>query len=221
MKRFELLEKARQESREKIFDAGFTHYEKAGERGSTGYHGAQFELYACDAMAKYGIKTSYVKKAGCADFTMTVDKHDYAIEIKSGSGIVGQKPVQAGDSIGNYSEADILPGADFVVYAAKPKEFEDMEELLDYSLVFTREEFISWAIENAGSRKHGFSTAFKLGVNNSALRAENKALKAMGEKTYSDCICLQASYLDQREQAIKENYEYCTLREFLQNYGRM
>lgn len=159
-------------------------FQKAG----TGGNGDQFEIAIKQLASAGGVKIASVTASGRVDLVvflpdpMTGKKRRYRIEIKSGSGIVAQLAPELGlRNISEYSEADILPGADLVIYAAKPGEFETLDDLLDGTAVLTRAEFIAMVSSAGGKRKSGFETCFSVQCNNSALVAKNKTLPARVE----------------------------------------
>lgn len=228
MKKITMTAKADQsiDRMERLFDECFDHYEQAGRRGSTGYHGSEFEKLAEQALQAKGIQSAYSKDANHTDLTIYVTgkdgkKHRFAIEVKTGSGIVFQQKAKLGDSIANYDESYILPKANLIAYNADPKACKTEADVLKYTLILSRKQFVEFAIENSGARKQSFTTAFKLGVNSSSVRKTNKERRDRGEATiYTDCITLQTTYNTNRIRAIKENTKYMTLGEFLKQIGR-
>lgn len=211
---------------ERLFDECFAHYEEAGRRGSTGYHGSEFEKLAEQALQAKGIQTAYSKDANHVDLIIYVvgkdgKKHRLAIEVKTGSGIVYQQKAVLDDHISNYDESYVLPKANLIAYNADPKACKSEADVLKYTLILSRQQFVDFVIENSGARKQCFTTAFKLGVNSSSVRKTNKERKDSGEDTiYTDCITLQSTYNKNRVQAIKKNTKYMTLGEFLSQIGR-
>ena len=160
---------------------------KFSNAASTGSAGAQFEIAVRQLVAHRGVNSASVQAAGKIDqivFMAGTDgnKHRIRIEIKSGSGIVAQLAPELGlRSISDFSEADILPDVDMVIYAAKPAEFETLDDLLDGTAVLARREFIDMVNSAGGKKKSGFETCFSVQCNNSALVAKNKELPAAVE----------------------------------------
>lgn len=211
------------------------HYSKAGQpvldadgnflhRGSTGCDNSTYEVICRHLFNKNGLRKgdNFARKAEQDDVVVYVGGHRMVVEIKSGSDcIVGNIPEKLGDHITRHTVDEILPKADLVCFAARVHDFEDLDDLLDESLVMTREEFIEFCITYSGSKKQAFETAFKLGVNGKSCRDKNKERKASGEVgRYTNCIVLQPSYAERRAQAITDNFEYQTLRDWLEENGR-
>lgn len=239
---FEFVAKAKQ-SQTRLEALMAKAYEKYANAG-TGSDGDQFEIAVVQVASACGIKTEFVKAAGKVDLLVYLPgadgkKHLLRIEIKSGSGIVAQLPAQLGTrSIADFDESWIYPNADLVIYAAKPGEFETLDDLLDNTAVLTRREFIDMVSTNCGKRKSGFESGFSVQCNNSALIEKNKALpgreivdKKTGEKKitkrgcprWTDCIVMQTSYLDSRAGAIDLGLatgDYISLRTWLEDNGR-
>lgn len=153
----------------------------------TGSDGDQFEIAVRQLVAHRGVNRAEVQSAGKVDqiaYMAGTDgkKHRSRIEIKSGSGIVAQLEPELGlRSISDFSEADILPDVDLVIYAAKPAEFETLDDLLDGTAVLARIEFIKMVEGAGGKRKSGFETCFSVQCNSTALVKRNKELPAVVE----------------------------------------
>lgn len=184
---FEFVAKAHQSQTklEELMAKAYARYWNAG----TGSAGDQFEIAVAQLASACGIKTEFVKAAGKVDLLVYLPgadgkKHLIRIEIKSGSGIVAQlKPRLGFRSISEYDESVIMQGADLVIYAAKPSEFETLDDLLDSTVVLTRSEFIEMVSNAGGKRKSGFETCFSVQCNNSALVEKNRSLPAMVKVT--------------------------------------
>lgn len=211
------------------------HYSKAGQpvldadgnflhRGSTGCDNSVYEVICRHLFNSCGLRKgdNFARKAEQDDVTVYLNGKRFRIEIKSGSDcIVGMIPAMLGDHISRHTVDEILPKADLVCFAARVHDFEDLDDLLDESLVMTREEFIQFCITYSGTRKQAFETAFKLGVNGTSLRKDNKDRKAAGQEgRWTNCIVLQPAYAERRAQAITDNFEYMTLRAWLEENGR-
>ena len=239
---FEFLAKNKQSQRklDELKAAAYAKYANAG----TGSAGSQFEIAVVQVASASGIKSEFVKAAGKVDLIVYLPgtdgrRHRIQIEIKSGSGIVAQLEPELGTrSIADFTEDVILPTADLVIYAAKPDEFETLDDLLDNSAVFTRREFIDMVSAAGGKRKSGFETCFSVQCNNTALVKKNQDLpgreivdKKTGEKKitkrgcprWTDCIVMQTSYLDARADAVDLGLatgEMVSLRTWLEDNGR-
>lgn len=182
---FSFVAKAKQ-SQTKLDELMAKAYAKYAHAG-TGSDGDQFEIAVAQVASACGVKTEFVKASGKVDLLVYLpgedgQKHLIRIEIKSGSGIVAQLTPRLGlRSIDEFDESVILPKADMVIYAAKPGEFETLDDLLDNSVVMDRSEFITMVSNAGGKRKSGFTTCFSVQCNNTALAAKNKALAGLTE----------------------------------------
>ncbi len=215
--------------------------------GTTGY---RFEKTVAHLISAKGIVDEDMAANGQVDRIVYVKDgqgklHGLRIEIKTGCGIVAQLPCLLGDSIDNYGPSDVYPKAHLIIYAARAEEFEDIDELLDETVVLTIPDWVEMMVQTAGKRKHSFGTAFKLGVNNNATRAKNEAIPARpvldkkgrpvldedgnvkmtkrGIDRYTDCITIQEAYRQQFAEALQENaetHQYRTLGEWLEEIGR-
>ena len=247
MEKMALAAKAKQsQSRlDELMDKIWNKYSKG-----TGADGSRYEKVVAQLVSANGIKTELVAESGRVDLLVYLPDPSgkrklYRIEIKTGTGIVAQLAPTFGDSMEQHSEDELLPKADLVIYTARATEFEDIDDLLDESLVLERKDWIQFMIENSGVRKHGFSTAFKLSVNNGTLREKNEAIAPRpvvdkkGNQVYdedgnpkftkrgldrwTDCIVIQEAYQKQIAQAITDNLatnEYRTLGRWLEEIGR-
>lgn len=239
---FEFAAKAKQ-SRAFLYRTMELVYETYAHAG-TGSEGYQFEKAVEQLVSASGVKTEKIAAPGKVDRIVYLPgadgkKHRYNMEIKSGSGIVANLPAEKGlRSIADFTEDVILPGVDLVVYAAKPGEFECLDDLLDNSAVLSREAFIAMVSTNCGKRKSGFESGFSVQCNNSALVEKNRALpgreiidKKTGEKKitkrgcerWTDCIVMQTSYLEARAEGVELGLatgEYISLRTWLEDNGR-
>lgn len=155
---------------------------------STGYEGCRYEKTVEQLVSAKGIRCELVTASGKVDLIiyipnpLTGKKQRVRIEIKTGTGIVAMLPTELGmRSINDYGPADLLPGADLVIYAARASEFEDIDDLLDESIVMKPIEWAEFMIANSGKRAKGFGTAFKLAVNGRKLAELNRNLPPMVE----------------------------------------
>lgn len=211
----------------------------------TGVSGARFELTVKHLASAKGLRTDTIAETGKTDVIVYVDGKRIRLEVKTGCGIVAQLKPTLGDVIDNYSEADLLPNVDLIVFAPRASEFEDIDELLDETLVLDVPSWAEFMIENSGKRKHSFGTAFKLSVNNNKLRDLNDAIPARpmldkkgnpvleedgtpkmtkrGIPRWTDCITMQEAYRQQIVEAVQynaETHDFRTLGEWLEEIGR-
>lgn len=199
--------------------------------------GAQYELIVRHLLTVKGLRTATVRAKGRVDQTIKVNGKVVRIEIKTGTGICAMVGAKFGDHITNYGIENIYPDADVVIFAPGADDFTDLDQVLYESLVFTSPAaFAQYVIENSGKRKHAFETAFKLAVDNKALRDKNAAIPPReitdpktGEKKYTkrglerwtDCIVMQEAYNNQLVEAVLENAtDELTLGQWLMDIGR-
>lgn len=200
-------------------DAGFSKriglfYDKlelAELRGSTGSTADMIEAIVRHVCRPSGLdyKDIRVHSSGEHDVSTRIKNIILHMEIKTGNGIVGYTRTETIDQ--HYCKLD-----KYVAYCPAPKTCATLDDVLDTTLVFTRDEFIAFVGTVGLKRKAGnFSSGCKLAVNSKALREENKLRKLRGEKPLHDCIALNPAYQEARIRAM-ESGEYMTLRSFLQ-----
>lgn len=178
----------------------------AKKKGSTGTAGAYFEIIVRHLWKKCGIVPEDFR-VHSKDQRDALNRKNGGLEIKSGSGIIGYTRTET-------ISADFCRLDRYVAYCAKPDELRDVDDVLDNTLIFTRDEFIEFVGTCGLKRKAGnFASGCKLGVDDKGLRELNKTLPR-GQKVH-DCIVLQPSYLEARWQACQSG-EYTTLRTFLE-----
>ena len=235
------------QSQEKLDQIFAEVYKKDYGTGTDGY---RFEMVVRQLISAKGIRNEVMASAGKVDQVLYLkDEHGKLrrtkCEIKTSTGIVAQYPATFGDTIENHSVAEVYPDADLIFYAARASEFEDLDDLLDETIVLKVPNWAAFMIENSGKRKHEFGTAFKLAVNNGTLREKNQAIPARpvldkkgnpvldedgtpkmtkrGLPRWTDCIVIQEAYREQIADAIQANletHEYETLGEWLERNGR-
>lgn len=193
-------------------DRFFQKMQDAQAKNSTGAQADYFEPIVRHLWQKSGIAPDdfCYHSAGKADARSLKNG---CLEIKTGSGIIGYTRTET-------ISPDFCKLEKYVAYCAKPAELKTLDDVLDYTLIFTREEFIQFVATCGLKRNCGkFASGCKLGVNSSALREENKS-RARGEKLH-DCIMLQPVYLEDRWRACKQGKRgnYITLRVFLEQNG--
>ena len=202
--------------------------------------GSRYELCVRHMATVKGLNAAIVRGKNTVDLVIRVKQDGVTrtikCEIKSGTGICAETGAKFNDHISNYGPDVVYPKADLVIFAPGAANMESLDELMYESLVMTPQRFVQFAIENSGKRKHGFETAFKLAVDNKALRDKNAAIPArelVDEKTgekkltkrgvprWTDCIVLQESYNEQLRYAVQVNADDdMTLGQFLQDIGR-
>jgi hypothetical protein len=236
MKKFE-LEAKKGQNREKAQEVFEAIWDKQ-------VSGSQYELIVRHLLTVKGLQSATVRAKGRVDQTIRFQGKTYRIEIKTGTGICATVGAKLGDHITNYGVQDIYPNADIVIFAPGADDFSDLDQVLYESLVFmSPAAFAEYVIANSGKRKHGFETAFKLAVNDKALREKNEAIPARpmvdkagnpvlddegnpkftkrGVPRYTDCIVMQEAYNNQLVEAVLENVtDELTLGQFLQDIDR-
>lgn len=185
--------------------------ELAELRGSTGSTADMIELAVRHACKPSGVMYNDIRvhSSGEHDVSTRVERKLLRVEVKTGNGIIGYTRTETIDE--RYCKLD-----QYVAYCPTPKTCATLDDVLDTTLVFTRDEFIAFVGTVGLKRKAGnFSSGCKLAVNSKALREENKLRKLRGEKPLHDCIALNPAYQEARIRAM-ESGEYMTLRSFLQ-----
>lgn len=189
---------------------------RESQKGSTGALGKLYEPIVRHLMTAHGLSMGdfRARTQEKADIIVYVEGHAVTVEVKTGDGIV------ANYNDGQLEEADILPGKGAIVYCTEPGELEDLDDLLDNSIVVTRAEFIGGVL-CAGQKRHpNFRSGLKAATNSAALRAENKERQAIGLEPIRDCYTMQPTYRKARW-ALCQSGEYTSLRTFLEEIGRL
>lgn len=226
---FELKAKRKGISQDKLNqaqEAAFDRLDKQDTKGlqehgraSTGRYGKMYEPAVRHQLSARGLE-SYDYKArpndGRYDGKLFYNGHYLKYEIKTGDGIVGDMMPTDQPS---WTEDDILPKADIVIYCAEPSLLEDEDDLLDNSVALYRAEFLEFIAVNGPKRSQSVRTATKAGTNDAYWRAVNCDRKKNGEKPVRDCICLQSAYRAARWNACISG-EYRSLRTLLEELGR-
>ena len=235
---------AKERQSQTTLDKLFADVEAKYIRGK-GASGSRFELTVKHLASAKGLQTDTIAETGKTDVIVYVGGKRIRIEVKTGCGIVAQLKPTLGDTIDNYSVDDLLPDVDLIAFAPRASEFEDIDELLDETLMVSVKAFAEFLIDNSGKRKHSFGTAFKLSVNNNKLRDLNEAIPARpvvdkkgnpvleedgtpkmtkrGIPRWTDCITMQEAYRQQIIEAVQDNaetHELRTLGEWLEEIGR-
>lgn len=177
----------------------------AKSKGSTGSDADYFEAIVRHIWKKAGLTPDDFRVHTRAEHD-AISRKNGGLEVKTGNGIIGYTRTET-------ISADFCRLDKYVAYCAKPAELTSLDDILDNTLIFTRDEFIEFVGTVGLKRKAGnFASGCKLGVNSTALREANKSLPR-GAKIH-DCITLQPAYLEARWLACQSG-EYLTLRSFL------
>lgn len=185
-------------------------------KGSTGTSGKAFEIAVRRLLYKCGLaEEDYrARSSKVDDFRIVVNGKAYRGEIKTGDGIVANTGAE------DLTEDDVLPGKALIVYCTEPEKLNSIDDLLDNTVVVSREEFLDTVL-TAGQKRHpNWRSGLKPATNNLALRAENKIRKANGEKPLRDCYTMQPTYRKARWELCQSG-ELTTLRTFLEEIGRL
>jgi len=189
-------------------DAFFLKLELALAKGSTGAYGDYLDAIVRHIWKKSGLEPDDFRVHHMGELD-AVSRSNGGLEIKTGNGIIGYTRTET-------ISPDYCKLAKYVAYCAKPQELTCLDDVMDYVLIFTREEFIDFVATCGLKRKAGnFASGCKLGVNSKDLRKLNEELPR-GSKLH-DCIMLQPAYLEARWTA-SLNAEYTTLRSFLEEH---
>lgn len=193
--------------------------EREERKGSTGVHGKGYEPNVRHLLTVHGLSENdfHARTNGSnthivEDGVLMINGRRIKYEVKSGDGIVGyieptEQPV--------FDENDIFPGIELIMYTAEPKKLDSEDMILDRTLVLTREQFLAFIACEGPKRAQSVRTAVKFGTNDHTLREINTC-----GGNWKDCITLQPTYRAARAAACK-GHQYKTLRDFLQELGRI
>lgn len=188
-------------------------------KGSTGYLGKYYEPIVRHLLTAHGLtaRDFHARENGSnqhdiEDGVLFLNGKRIKYEVKTGDGIIGwiaptEEPA--------WSEDDILPGIDFVIYTCEVKQLTCEDDVLDNSVVLTRTEFLQFISTEGPKRSQTVRTATKAATNDQHLRELNDKFN----EKWRDCIIMQSAYRKAR-QAACESGNYCSLRSFLQENGR-
>lgn len=175
-------------------------------KGSTGGWAKYYEVLIRWVLHKNGLdeKDFRAREANRVDA-----KRDH--EVKTGDGIVVDQRHYYGDET---TEADILPGARWVIYTPDARTLTCWDDLLDNSWVMTREQFLHTFLLQGQKRHPNLWSGLKKCTDNLSLREQNKSLPR-GQKLY-DSFQLQPTYHDARVEWLEGSGEALTFREYLE-----
>lgn len=207
-----LIERMQAEAASKLNEDGSV------RKGSTGWAGKYFETLVRFFLYKDGLRAADFRahSSSKADFTLNFNGHRYAGEIKTGDGIC------AAYGVNELEADDVLPGKHLIVYCTEPQELSTVDDLLDNTVVVTRDEFLQVVLTAGQKRKPNWRSGLKPGVNSKALREANKARRAIDKKApiQYDCYTMQPTYRKARWELCQSG-ELTSLRTFLEEIGRL
>lgn len=188
-------------------------------KGSTGSNGKYAEPIVRHLLTAHGLtaddmhaRTNGSNTHVVEDGVLYIQGARVKYDVKTGDGIVGYIEPTAHPT---WTEDDILPELDLVIYACEVESFASEDDVLDGFIVLTRAEFLEFISVNGPKRKQNPITATKAATNGKDLRYYNKH----AEEKLRDCITLQPAYRAARAAAC-ESGMYLSLRSFLQDIGR-
>ena len=188
-------------------------------KGSTGYLGKYYEPIVRHLLTAHGLtaRDFHARENGSnqhivEDGVLVIDGQRIKYEVKSGDGIIGWLEPSEDPA---WSEDDILPDVDLIVYTCEVKNLTCEDDILDNSVVLTRSEFLQFISTEGPKRSQTVRTATKTATNDQHLRELNSKFNGK----WRDCIIMQSAYRKAR-QAACESGNYLSLRSFLQEKGR-
>lgn len=162
------------------------------------------------------------RRAEKSDIVMYIEKKRVKLEVKCGAGAVFYSrkdgcgnPLDLPQSLEQFSENQILAGADFVVYA--PDTFPDWlnnpEQVIKSCFVLTRQDFIEMLLAMTKGRNYGLKIDKVRGQVTMCNLTERKKMKDGSIKTYT-------TRLDRAWDFI-ESHDFPTVESWLKELGRL
>ena len=226
-----LLEKIRLEAKrrgmtqsklDEVVCNAIVRYEKEVKKGSTSTDAKQFEFIVRHLINSHGVSESdfRARPQEKVDCIAMVGGKRLNIETKTGQGPIAYiDETESGTDRESYKE-EVFANTDFIVYHYNATSISCLDDLLDDSIVITRNEFLN-IVCDLPKRKKCFTSATQYGVNNKSLRVRNDEIfRETGiRRAYVDCIMIQIAYMAGMESACKSG-EYTSLRTFLSDIGK-
>lgn len=162
------------------------------------------------------------RRAEKSDIVMYIEKKRVKLEVKCGAGAVFYSkkdgcgnPLDLPQSLEQFSENQILAGADLVVYA--PDTFEDWlnnpERVLKSCFIMTRQDFIDLLLATTKGKNYGLKIDKVRGQVTMCNLTERKKMKDGSVKTYT-------TRLDRAWDFI-ESHDFPTVESWLKELGRL
>lgn len=163
------------------------------------------------------------RRAEKSDIVMYIEKKRVKLEVKCCAGAVFYarkdgcgNPLDLPQSLDEFSENQILAGADFVVYA--PDTFEDWlnnpEQVIKSCFVMTRQDFIEMLLAMTKGRNYGLKIDRARGQVTMCNLVDKKRNKETGEIKY------YTARLDRAWDYI-ESHDFPTVESWLKELGRL
>ena len=162
------------------------------------------------------------RKAEKSDIIMVINGKRCKIEVKCSAGAVFYarkdgfgKAQDLPDTLDNFSESDILAGADYVIYT--PDTFSEWlhnpEQVLRSCFVLTRQDFINLLLATTRGKNYGLKIDKVRGQVTMCNLTERKKMKDGSVKTYT-------TRLDRAWDFI-ESHDFPTVESWLKELGRL
>lgn len=162
------------------------------------------------------------RKSEKTDIVMVIDGKRRKIEVKCSAGAVfyAQKdgfghPLNLPKTLEDFSESDILSGADYVIYA--PDTFnnwlDNPANVLKCAFVMTRKDFIGLLLAMTRGKNYGLKIDKARGQVTMCNLTEKKKLKSGEVKTYTSRLDRAWDYIDSRG--------FPTVEDWLKELGRL
>lgn len=162
------------------------------------------------------------RRAEKTDVVMFINNRRVKLEVKCGAGAVFYSKkdgfgnsINLPETLDNFSESDILAGADFVVYA--PDTFDEWlnnpTQVLKSCFVMSRTDFIGLLLATAKGKSYGLKIDKARGQVTMCNLTERKKLKDGSVKTYTTRLDRAWDYIDE--------HNFPTVESWLKELGRL
>lgn len=162
------------------------------------------------------------RRAEKTDVVMFINNRRVKLEVKCGAGAVFYSKkdgfgnsINLPETLDNFSESDILAGADFVVYA--PDTFDEWlnnpMQVLKSCFVMSRTDFIGLLLATAKGKSYGLKIDKARGQVTMCNLTERKKLKDGSVKTYTTRLDRAWDYIDE--------HNFPTVESWLKELGRL
>lgn len=162
------------------------------------------------------------RRAEKTDVVMFINNRRVKLEVKCGAGAVFYSKkdgfgnsINLPETLDNFSESDILAGADFVVYV--PDTFDEWlnnpTQVLKSCFVMSRTDFIGLLLATAKGKSYGLKIDKARGQVTMCNLTERKKLKDGSVKTYTTRLDRAWDYIDE--------HNFPTVESWLKELGRL